>query len=29
MTNFEAPLNKAVELIKDSTFKDAKTILAL
>lgn len=28
-TNFEAPLNKAVELIKDSTFKDAKTILAL
>ena len=28
-TDFEAPLNEALELIKDSTFKNAKTILAL
>ena len=28
-TSFEAPLNEALELIKDSTFKNAKTILAL
>ena len=28
-TNFEAPLRKALDLIKDSTFKNAKIILAL
>ena len=27
-TSFEAPLNEALELIKDSRFKDAKTMLA-